>query len=154
MRDSPSVDDASFYFRDPAYERPPFFPLVSTHAIVVDAGPKSLENLPRKISVQHHQMDDLSPMSTATDRFTFRKDDLDEPDEFWGSFIADDDSSCGTLDYSLDSQPDGEYGNDQINQALITRFDVHATDQKEAMDCFKLPLEWIALFLDNLWRSD
>ena len=80
------------------------------------------------------------------------KQELQSPDSFY--FIANnnDESSTGTLDYTMD---------EELEKDLIAAIECHHCEylydddqqlvqRKEDRQCFKLPFHWLVTLLDNL----
>jgi hypothetical protein len=158
MRDSLTVDEASFYFQDPAFEdphRPRLFPMVSTTATVdVSSLSKNLElTLPRNTASVFH-FASLSPMSTGSDVVPSSRTQKPshKPQEFWHDFVADDDSSCRTLDYSLDSDSEGDFVDSRYHEESIVQFDLNGAHHKEVNKCFELPVRWIISWIATFGR--
>lgn len=104
-------DEASFYFRDSAYEHPPLFPRVSRVALVEAS---SVEASARKEGVPHKilltiDVSNISPMTVVStgkrngEARRYMDQETKNPDSWMDKFVADDESSCGTLDYSVDT---------------------------------------------------
>ena len=181
MRDLNTItfDEASFYFRDPSYEKRLSRPRVPREAI---KDVPSKVGVPTRISLTI-SMDDVSPTDKVSpgDELSPMKDgvnDLD-PDAWMDDLITGDDSSCGTLDYSMDTLEEekiirvqralirGVYGlspqlplsisselkvveeDDKINQDLEDELDVHAK-KRHGHECFGIPIGWFTTLVDNL----
>jgi hypothetical protein len=158
MAPSIKIDKASFYFRDPAYEAPQrrrLFPFVSAAATIDASSPcKGNEfTLPRELH-QGRGFASLSSMYFCTDRYppSSIRGSKPNPTKFWGDFVPDDDSSCGSLGYSLDldNKSSAGYAANCIQEDAMDFFDVHSSDRKEINDCFKLPWEWVVSCFANL----
>jgi hypothetical protein len=172
-----TIDEASLYFRDASMENPQhrrvIFPSVATASVIPPSTSRLELSLPFELSrCSHYNVH--SPMSTGTfdvfDRSSgpyggpVRSSPQERvPDlrpmrlEFWDDERLFDDSSCGSLDYSLDSD-DEEDTQGRISprkQAVVVwDLDVHASrprSDETTRKCFELPLsQWIAsLFCDH-----
>jgi hypothetical protein len=177
-----TIEEASLYFRDASMENPQrrraIFPTVSSpSAVVPPSTTKGLElSLPFELSrCSHYNV--RSPMSTGTadvfDRSSVsygapvrssqqeREQDLRPMRlEFWDDERLFDESSCGSLDYSLDDdgEEDTQAGVSSQKQALIVwDLDVYyvfprprSEETKYHKCCFELPLSrWITSLFCN-----
>jgi hypothetical protein len=145
---APSMDEAYFYFRDPAYEAPQrrrLFPFASA-AVSIDASSpcKGYESrLPRELH-QGTGFASLSPRYFCRYPPPSIRGSKPNPTKFWSDFVPDDDSSCGSLGYSLDldNESSADYAVNCIQEDSMEFFDVHCSDRKKINDCFKLILKW------------
>ena len=178
MRDGINVvfDEADLYFRDPAFEKP-LFPRVSRDAIVDLQAPSrismklhlnSLASAQEQVNMPLHQQIHFEQM----DRNVWTRDPLHE--DF-------DESSHGTLDYSVDTLDDERITKTRRSQAktrrsrdltqpvlppeleeMVIKAD-DAINQEVATEldvhartkedeCFGFPIGWLTSFLNNLMR--
>jgi hypothetical protein len=176
-----TIEEASLYFRDASMENPQhqrvIFPTVATASIVPPSTKRLELSLPFELSrCSHYNVH--SPMSTGTfdvfDRSSVsygapvrssqqeRVQDLRPMRlEFWDDERIFDESSCGSLDYSLDSVDEDGDAQGRISsrkQAVVVwDLDVHASrphSDETTHKCFDLPLSrWItSLFCDHHGR--
>lgn len=169
-----TIDEASLYFRDASMEDPQrqrvVFSTVATASVVLPT--KRLEfSLPFELSrCSHYNVH--SPMSTGTfdvfDRSSVsygapvrssqqeRVRDLRPMRlEFWDDERLFDDSSCGSLDYSVnsDDEDDDQARITSRKQAVVV-WDLDRPRLEETKyKCFELPLSrWIASLFCNHYR--
>lgn len=182
MRDHIPFDEASLYFQDPAYEKPVSFSRFSRGAIM---DVPSKVRVPTRISM-NIRVDSVSPMDSVSPAdkqrgFIMNPAHGFDPDAWMSDLIADDESSCGTLDYSVDTIEEERIN--QVQRALtrevyglpltesvrqikvepevdekivyeddkMNQLDVHAKNGSED-ECFGIPIGWLAKLLDNFKR--
>ena len=166
-------DEASFYFCDPAFEGPEK-PVrrVSWNAMI---GVRSIEKVPSKIMLSRVES---NIALESRDELTW-KDPIQEldPDSWMHDLVGVDESSCGTLDYSVetldeksmmlntqltpvvDEPPPVEttieipvesqvmVEDDKMNQDMES-LDVHS--KKQEPECFGIPMGWFADLVSNV----
>lgn len=174
MRDINTIafDEASFYFCDPAFEKP--LPRASRNTI---GGGRSMERVPSKISLMRA---DPNPVNETRDFPGREQSHYLDPDICVEDFAAEDESTCGTLDYSVDTCDDHKITNvqhelteimcssigtksllllprasnvmmdDDMMNDYVDELDVHI--KKKEAECFGIPMGWFIEFLRILTR--
>ncbi len=177
MRDinTTAFDEASFYFCDPAFEKP----LRRGSQSSINSLRRSMNKIPSKISL-FKNMEENPALETREDLPLKDPSYNLDPDVWMEDFIADDESSCGTLDYSVDTYEEQRimhiqraltnvvYGpipaeptlpievNSMImedylmNQDVADELDVH--EKKKEGECFGIPVGWVTDFVRILTR--
>lgn len=173
-------DEASFYFCDPAFEKP--LRRVSWNTVM---GVRSIERVPSKITL----MDRVEPntaLEMRSEEFRW-KDSIQEmdPDCWMHDSAGADESTCGTLDYSIDTMEEkksmlnsertlvtrGDDDDDGERQPLQTTIVIPVESQvmveddkmnqdimyildvhskKKGPECFGIPMGWLGDLISNL----
>ena len=173
-----TIDEASLYFRDASMENPQrqrvTFPTVAADSVLPPSTKRLELSLPFELSrCSHYNVH--SPMSTGTfdvfDRSSAsyearvrssqqeRVQDLRPMRlEFWDDERLFDDSSCGSLDYSVDTDDDDDAQGRILSRkqaVVVWDLDVYYAfprprSEEMKYKCFELPLSrWIASLFCN-----
>lgn len=171
-------DEASFYFCDPAFEKP--IRRVSWNTMM---GVRSIERVPSKITLSRVETN----VALETHEELPWKDPIKEldPDSWMDELVGNEESSCGTLDYSVDTfeekkitlnaqrpqtrddddvhhapavhstieipvEPNVIVEDDKINQDMVEGLDLHS--KKKEPECFGIPMGWFADLISNVAR--